>query len=83
MTRSILTPLKDIETGDVVFLTSAEVAKLIRTPEGTLRYWRHAGIGPRSFLLGRRVVYLPEDVQAFIDAAAARTSRGGVDPETA
>lgn len=83
MIRNILTPLKDTETGDVVFLSTAEVAKLIRTPVSTLRYWRHVGIGPRSFIVGRRVVYLPEDVQAFIDAAVARTSRGGVNPETA
>jgi predicted DNA-binding transcriptional regulator AlpA len=34
----------------------------------TLRYWRHLGTGPRSFRLGRRVVYRLADVGAWIEA---------------
>jgi predicted DNA-binding transcriptional regulator AlpA len=31
-------------------------------PEGTLRYWRHLGSGPRSFKLGRHVRYWRADL---------------------
>jgi hypothetical protein len=47
-------------------LTSAEVADLIRVPHATLRYWRHIGIGPKSFKMGpRRVLYREDDVIAW------------------
>ena len=47
-------------------MTSAEVAELIRVPHATLRYWRHIGIGPKSFKMGpRRVLYREEDVIAW------------------
>lgn len=54
-------------------LTVAEVAEMIRVPEGTLRYWRHVGCGPKSFKMGpRRVVYLEGDVLKWVDAQYAR-----------
>jgi predicted DNA-binding transcriptional regulator AlpA len=64
-------------------LTTAEVAELTRTPIGTLRYWRFCNTGPRSFRLGRRVVYRASDLQAWISAqettgdgiAGSRTAR--------
>lgn len=43
-------------------LTMVEAVALLRTPVATLRYWRHRGIGPDGFPLGRRVVYLCEDL---------------------
>ena len=49
-------------------LTITEAAEVLRTPVATLRYWRHQGIGPRSFRLGRRVLYRRDDVHAWIDA---------------
>lgn len=53
-------------------LNSAEVAELIRVPEATLRYWRHVGIGPRSFKMGpRRVLYRADDVDAWVAAQYA------------
>lgn len=53
-------------------LNSAEVAQLIRVPEATLRYWRHVGIGPRSFKMGpRRVLYRAADVDAWVAAQYA------------
>jgi hypothetical protein len=45
-------------------LTITEAAELLRAPVATLRYWRHLGTGPRSFRLGRRVLYRYNDVQA-------------------
>lgn len=58
------------------YLTTEEVATALRTPTETVRYWRHAGKGPRSFKVGRRVLYALEDVEAFI--AAARNQAVGV-----
>lgn len=56
------------------FMTTEEVAGLLRVPAGTLRQWRHFGRGPESFRLpgARRVLYASEDVLAYI--AAGRTA---------
>jgi hypothetical protein len=43
-------------------LTLAEACAFLRVPEGTLRYWRHLGAGPRSFKLGRHVRYWRTDL---------------------
>lgn len=47
-------------------LTITEAADLLRAPVATLRYWRHLGAGPRSFRLGRRVLYRIDDLHAWI-----------------
>lgn len=47
-------------------LTLAEAADRLRTPVATLRYWRHLGIGPDSFRLGRRVMYRRGDVDRWV-----------------
>jgi excisionase family DNA binding protein len=49
-------------------LTIREAAALLRAPVATLRYWRHLGTGPRSFRLGRHVLYRRDDLRAWIDA---------------
>ena len=49
-------------------LTITEAAELLRAPVATLRYWRHLGTGPRSFRLGRRVLYRDDDLRGWIDA---------------
>ncbi len=61
-------PVSDSST----FLTTAEVGVWTRQPPETLRYWRYMGKGPKSFKIGRRVLYAREDVEAFI--AEARES---------
>jgi excisionase family DNA binding protein len=48
-------------------LTITEAAELLRAPVGTLRYWRHCNTGPRSFRLGRRVLYRRDDLHAWIE----------------
>jgi predicted DNA-binding transcriptional regulator AlpA len=49
-------------------LNTTEVSDLTRVPIATLRWWRHQGIGPRSFKLGpRKVMYKQSDVQAWLD----------------
>ena len=53
------------------YMTTAEVADLLRTSVETVRYWRHIKTGPKSFKVGRRVLYDRADVQAWIDDARA------------
>jgi len=51
------------------YLTTEEVAETLRTSPETVRYWRHKKVGPRSFKVGRRVLYAREDVEQFIAEA--------------
>ena len=53
------------------FLTTSEVAESLRTSAETVRYWRHIGKGPKSFKVGRRVLYDQADLAAWIDSAKA------------
>lgn len=50
-------------------LTNNEVSTEWRIPAATLRFWRHKGTGPKSFKLGRRVMYRRRDVEAWVQAA--------------
>ncbi len=61
---------------DPELLTITEAAELVRAPVATLRYWRHLGAGPRSFRLGRRVLYRRDELNAWIDAQHRRDSAG-------
>ncbi len=49
-------------------LTLTEAAAVLRTPVATLRYWRHLGVGPAGFRLGRRVLYRRQDLDRWIEA---------------
>jgi len=51
------------------YLVTEEVATKLRTTPETVRYWRHAGKGPKSFKVGRRVLYAAEEVEAWIAEA--------------
>lgn len=51
------------------YMTTNEVADLLRTSPETIRFWRHTGKGPKSFKVGRRVLYAVEDVEAYVGAA--------------
>src|SRR3954464_11468144 len=53
-------------------LTITEAAELLRAPVATLRYWRHRGTGPRSFRLGRRVLYPRDHLQAWVEGRGGR-----------
>jgi excisionase family DNA binding protein len=57
------------ETTNSPHMTTEEVADLFRTTSETVRWWRHNNKGPRSFKVGRRVLYAREDVEAFIASA--------------
>jgi hypothetical protein len=59
-----------------VLLTLDEAAAFLRTPVATLRYWRHLGIGPAGFRLGRRVLYRRADLEQWVsDRHDAQTDR--------
>jgi excisionase family DNA binding protein len=49
-------------------LTIDEAAAVLRTPKATLRYWRHLRTGPRSFKIGRRVLYRASELHEWINA---------------
>jgi excisionase family DNA binding protein len=57
-------------------MTTDEVAALVRVPASSVGFWRHAGKGPRSFKLGRRILYDASDVHAWIEAERERQSYG-------
>lgn len=57
-------------------LTTEDVAEHFRTVPATVRYWRHVGKGPRSFKVGRRVLYRETDVRAWADAALDAAAAG-------
>ena len=48
------------------FMTTREVADLLRTSPDSVRWWRYVNRGPRSFKVGRRVLYARADVEQFI-----------------
>lgn len=52
------------------YLTTADVASITRSPEATVRYWRHIGYGPKGFRVGRRVLYRRADVEAWLAECA-------------
>lgn len=59
------------------YMTGREVSEKIRVPLETLRYWRYLDRGPRSFKLGRRVLYARADVERWIADARANSTAGG------
>lgn len=44
---------------------------------GTLRNWRHKGVGPRSISAGRAVRYRVADLDAWLDANTLDTAPVG------
>ena len=60
-------------------LTTKQVAEEYGINEGTLRYWRHCDLGLASFALGRkRVVYRRSEIEKWISAQEAASTRGGI-----
>lgn len=58
------------------YWTTSETSRFSRVPAETLRYYRHRGVGgPKSFKLGRRVLYARSDVEAWIAAARSSEAR--------
>ena len=60
-------------TRDSEMLTLQEACRYLRVPEGTLRYWRHLGTGPRSFKVGRHVRYWKVDLVVWLSEQTDQT----------
>lgn len=58
-------------------MNTTEAAAYCGIAESTLRTWRHTHNGPRSFTLGVKVLYDRADLDDWLAAEKARTSRGG------
>jgi hypothetical protein len=79
MTASSLTPgdsrHPSRHLGDEM-LTLREACDFLRVPEGTLRYWRHLGCGPRSFKVGRHVRYWRADLVLWLSEQSNQAGEG-------
>ena len=56
---------------------SKKPAGSFAVPEGTLRYWRHLGAGPRRFKLGRHVRYWRTDLVHWLTEQTNRPQERG------
>ena len=57
-------------------LSTAQVSTMTGVPQNTLRWWRYRGYGPKSFKLGRRVVYSEDELTAWIEHQHAAEGNG-------
>jgi len=71
-----------VSNSDYVLLDQQETSALTRVPVNTLRDWRAKGglRGPRSHLVGGRVMYRQADVFAWLDDQLVHTGKGGTAP---
>jgi len=66
----------ELPHADDELMSIAEVAELVRVPEGTVRYWRHLGQGPRGFRIGRSVRFWRTEVVRWLDEQSRRPQVG-------
>lgn len=68
-----------MSNNDYVLLDQQETSDLTRVPVNTLKDWRAKGgvRGPRSHLIGGRVMYRQADVFAWLDDQLVQTGKGG------
>jgi len=59
-----------LNDGDQILYLN-EAATFVRKPEGTMRYYRHLGIGPHSFRHGRNVAYWKTDLILWLAEESA------------
>lgn len=62
-----------LKSGDEILYLD-EAAAFVRKSKGTMRYYRHLGIGPRSFRHGRNVAYWKTDLILWLAEEAAQPS---------
>ena len=63
--------VRRLKAGDEI-LYLPEAAAFVRKSLGTLRYYRHLGIGPRSFRHGRNIAYWNTDLILWLAEEAAQ-----------
>lgn len=57
------TPRQDMER----LLSADEVSEFLGIPVATLYQWRHKGVGPTAYRVGRHLRYEPAGVRAWLD----------------
>lgn len=67
---------KPTATAPDELLTTGQVAERINRSQETVRYFRHVGRGPRSFRIGRRVMYRAADVESWLHELYAAGGNG-------
>lgn len=55
----------------MTYMTTAELAELMRTTTNTIHYWRATGTGPKAIKVGKRVLYDRADVDEWIASLKA------------
>lgn len=69
----------DISAQVEEYLSTQQVEEETGIPAGTLRYWRATNQGPASFALtAKKIVYRRSELEKWIAAQEAATTRGGV-----
>lgn len=65
------------QADDSPLIDIRQAAVRLGTSRGVLYGWRHKGVGPVSFKLGRKVVYRESAIENYLDAQEQNTGRGG------
>lgn len=60
-------------------LTASEVSERTTLAPNTLYGWRARGIGPRSYRLGRRVVWDEDELNEWLRQQQDETGKGGAE----
>lgn len=55
-------------TAESPYLTTVELAALLRKEPATIRQMRHRGTGPRGTRVGREVLYDRDDIDTWMQA---------------
>jgi hypothetical protein len=66
MAISVVAAMRLVQAGDDEYLTTEEVADLLRLPVRTLYAWRYKGFGPRAARAGKRLLYRREVVLKWV-----------------
>jgi excisionase family DNA binding protein len=59
-------PPDDVHDDDDQMFSIGEAAAYLRLPIATMRDWRHRGVGPDSFKVGRHVRYRRSVLRAWL-----------------
>ena len=61
-------PRPKVDEVDIVSVDEGKTAQIMGLAEQTLRNWRHLGMGPPYYKLGRAVRYRLKDILSFMEA---------------
>jgi len=76
MTASPIAEALELDTRSTERLSIQQYAPYIGVSVQTAYQWRSAGVGPRSYKLGRRVYADRADLDRWLDEQKVRSARG-------